>query len=104
MTHYEFLSNIYTPDFMFFAGIANRSEETQIDLEASTIMSSISYEQAELQTMITNYWNVRRDYESQFSTTDVLMPDYIQDTILHSERQINLINNSLLLPENQIYG
>ena len=104
MTHYEFLSNIYTPDFMFFAGIANRSEETQIDLEASTIMSSISYEQAELQTMITNYWNVRRDYESQFSTTDILMPDYIQDTILHSERQINLINNSLLLPENQIYG
>ena len=104
MTHYEFLSNIYTPDFMFFAGIANKSEETQIDLEASTIMSSISYEQAELQTMITNYWNVRRDYESQFSTTDVLMPDYIQDTISHSERQINLINNSLLLPENQIYG
>ena len=79
---------------MFFAGIANKSEETQIDLEASTIMGSISYVQAELQTMITNYWNVRRDYESQFSTTDVLMPDYIQDTILHSERQINLINKT----------
>ena len=104
MTHYEFLSTIYTPDFMFFAGIANRSEETQIDFEASTIMGLISYDQADLQTMITNYWNVRRDYESQFSTTDLLMPDYIQDTISHSERQINLINNFLLAPENQIYG
>ena len=54
--------------------------------------------------MIINYWNVRRDYESQFSTTDLIMPDYIQDTILHSERQINLINDFLLAPENQIYG
>ena len=104
MTQYEFLSNIYTPDFMFYAGIGAKSDEVEIDFETSTIMGSFSYDQNEIQTMLHNYWTTRRNYESQFSTTDLVMPDYIQDTITHSEQQVNLINNFLLAPGNQVYG
>ena len=104
MTQYEFLSNIYTSDFIFYAGIASKSDETQIDLDNNTIMGSISYTESDIQTILTNYWTVRREYESQFATTDLVMPDYIQDTISHTEQLVNLINNFLLTPGHQIYG
>jgi hypothetical protein len=104
MTQYEFLSNIYTSDFIFYAGIASKSDETQIDLDNNTIMGSISYTESDIQAILTNYWTARREYESQFATTDLAMPDYIQDTISHTEQLVNLINNFLLTPGHQIYG
>ena len=103
MTHYQFLSEIYTAEFMFFSGCAEKAEIT-IDLESSTIMQNISYNQDDVVAIIENYWTKRREYDSQFSTSDLEMPDYIQDTITHSEQRINAINNELLLPEKRIYG
>ena len=104
MTQYEFLSNIYTPDFIFYAGIASKSEEIQINLDDNIIMDSISYNESDIQSMLSSYWTIRRDYELQFATTDLAMPDYIQDTISHSEQLVNLINNFLLTPGHQIHG
>lgn len=103
MTHYQFLSEIYTVDFMFFAGCAEKIGIT-IDIESSTIQETISYNQDDIAIIIQNYWIKRREYDSQFSTTDLVMPEYVQDTITHSEQQINAINNELLPPEKRIYG
>ena len=103
MTQYQFLSNIYTADFMFFAGCAEKIGIT-IDIESSTIQENISYNQDDIVTIIQNYWINRKEYESQFSTTDLVMPEYVQDTITHSEQQINAINNDLLPIEKRIYG
>ena len=103
MTHYQYLSTIYTPDFLFYAGCAQQPN-ILIDLESSTIMESFSYDQNDVVSIIQNYWSTRTTYESQFGTTDLVMPDYIQDTISHSEKQINAINNELLSPENRVYG
>ncbi len=103
MTQYQFLSEIYTPEFMFFSGCAEKAEIT-IEIESSTIQTNISYNQDDIVTMIQNYWMKRKEYESQFSTTDLEMPEYVQDTITHSEQKINAINNELLPPEKIIYG
>jgi len=103
MTQYEYLSEIYTAEFMFFAGCAEKIEIT-IDIESSTIQETISYNQDDVVAIIQNYWTKRREYESQFSTTDLVMPEYVQDTITHSEQKINAINNELLPPEKRIYG
>ena len=103
MTQYQFLSDIYTADFMFFAGCAEKIGIT-IDIESSTIQENISYNQDDIVAIITNYWTKRREYESQFSTTDLVMPEYVQNTITHSEQQINAINNDFLSVEKRIYG
>jgi hypothetical protein len=103
MTQYEYLSEIYTANFMFYAGCA-QYPGVVIDLESSTIMGSLTYDQQDVITIIENYWDKRKIYESQFSTTDFVMPDYVQDTITHSEKQVNAINNELLPPEKRIYG
>ena len=103
MTQYHCLSNIYKADFMFFAGCAEKIGIT-IDIESSTIQENISYNQDDIVTIIQNYWIKRREYESQFSTTDLVMPEYVQDTITHSEQQINAINNDFLPIEKRIYG
>ena len=103
MTQYQFLSEIYTPEFMFFAGCAEKIEII-IDIESSTIQENISYNQDDIVTIIETYWTKRKEYESQFGTTDLEMPEYIQNTITHSEQQINAINNDLLPPEKRIYG
>ena len=103
MTQYQFLSEIYTPEFMFYSGCAEKIEIT-IDIESSTIQENISYNQDDIVAIIETYWTKRKEYESQFSTTGTEMPEYIQDTITHSEQKINALNNELLSPEKRIYG
>ena len=103
MTQYQFLSEIYTPEFMFYSGCAEKAEII-IDIESSTIQENISYNQDDIVVIVETYWTKRREYESQFSTTNLEMPDYVQDTITHSEQKINAINNELLSPEKRIYG
>lgn len=103
MTHYQFLSEIYTLDFLFYTGCAGR-DDVETDFVECTIMGTISYTHDEIIDIITNYWTVRRNYELQFSSTDLVMPDYIQDTLTHSQQQINYLNNFLLPPEKRIDG
>ena len=47
MTQYQFLSEIYTPEFMFYSGCAEKAEII-IDIESSTIQENISYNQDDI--------------------------------------------------------